>query len=86
VNTMLHVRVDNQTKERASAALDAMGLSMSEAVRVFLHRVAVEQAIPFAVKVPNATTRAAMDEARTMSRARYATAAALFDGLDAEGK
>jgi DNA-damage-inducible protein J len=60
---MLHVRVDEDTKERASAALEAMGLSVSEAVRVFLHRVAAEQAIPFALKVPNTVTRAAMEEA-----------------------
>jgi DNA-damage-inducible protein J len=86
VTTMLHVRVDDQTKNAASAALEAMGLSMSEAVRVFLHRVAIEQAIPFAVKVPNATTRAAMEEARAMNRARFATGAALFDGLTAEAE
>lgn len=84
--TMLHVRVDNQTKEQASSALEAMGLSVSEAVRVFLRRVAVEQAIPFAIKVPNATTRAAMEEARAMNRARFATGAALFDGLTAEAE
>jgi DNA-damage-inducible protein J len=79
--TMLHVRVDEETKNGASAALNAMGLSMSEAVRVFLHRVAVEQAIPFDLKVPNATTRAAMEEARKMKRARYRSGAALFDAL-----
>jgi DNA-damage-inducible protein J len=83
--TMLHVRVDEETKEHASAALEAMGLSVSEAVRVFLRRVAAEQAIPFPLKVPNAVTRAAMKEARTMSRARFQTAKALFDGLAKEG-
>jgi len=84
--TMLHVRVDEDTKERATAALEAMGLSVSEAVRVFLHRVAAEQAIPFPLKVPNAATRAAMKEARSISRPRFATAEALFDGLASEGK
>ena len=84
--TMLHVRVDDKTKEQASAALEAMGLSISDAVRVFLRRVAVEQAIPFPVKVPNATTQAAMAEARAMSHARFATGAALFDGLAAEAE
>jgi DNA-damage-inducible protein J len=85
VTTMLHVRVDEETKEHASAALEAMGLSVSEAVRVFLRRVAAEQAIPFPLKVPNAVTRTAMKEARTMSRARFQTAKALFDGLAKEG-
>lgn len=84
--TMLHVRVDEDTKERASAALEAMGLSVSEAVRVFLHRIAVEQAIPFPLKVPNAVTRAAMEEARSMNCPRFATAEALFDGLATKGE
>jgi len=83
---MLHVRVDEKIKARATAALDLMGLSISEAVRVFLHRVAEEQAIPFAIKVPNAATRAAMQEARKLSRARFATSDALFDALSEEGK
>jgi DNA-damage-inducible protein J len=86
MTTMLHVRVEVDDKAQASSAFEAMGLSLSEAVRMFLHRVAVEQAIPFAVKVPNATTRAAMEEARAMNRARFATGAALFDGLTAEAK
>ena len=64
--TMLHVRVDDQMKEQASTALTAMGVSVSEAVRMFLRRVVSEQALPFAVKVPNATTLAAMDEARAL--------------------
>lgn len=71
--TMLHVRLDERTKAEAAAALDAIGLSMSEAVRVFLHRVAADQALPFALKVPNATTRAAMRQARSMARAKSAT-------------
>lgn len=79
---MLHVRVDEEIKTRASAALEMMGLSVSEAVRVFLHRVAVEQAIPFTIKVPNAATRAAMEEARKLSQARYETSEALFDALE----
>jgi DNA-damage-inducible protein J len=81
---MLHIRIDNETKRQATAALDAMGLSLSEAVRVSLRRIAAEQAIPFAIKVPNAQTRAAMEDARAMSRARFDTAEALFDALDKE--
>lgn len=71
--TMLHVRLDEQTKNDAAAALNAMGLSVSEAVRVFLRRVATEQALPFPVKVPNAKTPAAMQDARSMARARLRT-------------
>ncbi len=60
--TMVHVRVDTKVKARAERALAAMGLSLSDAVRVLLVRVAVEKALPFEVRVPNATTRAAMAE------------------------
>jgi len=53
---MVHVRVSGRVKARAEKALAAMGLSISDAVRVLLTRVAAEQALPFDVKVPNAKT------------------------------
>jgi DNA-damage-inducible protein J len=65
--TMVHVRVDEKTKQRASETLAAMGLSVSDAVRMLLVRVAAERALPFEVKVPNATTVKAM---RPPKRAR----------------
>lgn len=80
--TMVHVRVEERIKAQAAKALAAMGLSVSDAVRVFLTRVAAEKQLPFALKVPNAATRAAMEEARAMSRARFATADELVDELE----
>jgi len=53
---MVHVRIDKRTKARAAKALAAMGLSVSDAVRVLLTRVATEKALPFEVKAPNAAT------------------------------
>jgi DNA-damage-inducible protein J len=88
--SMLHVRVDDETKERATEALEAMGLSVSDAVRLFLRRVVVDQAFPLELKVPNAETRAAMAEAEAtlqQRRARFASAGELFDDLEkASGK
>ena len=43
--SMLHVRVDDEIKTRATEALDAMGLSVSDAVRLFLCRVVTDQAV-----------------------------------------
>ena len=80
--TMIHIRVDDDIKAQATEALDAIGLSMSDAVRLFLKRVVAEQAIPIELKAPNAETRAAMEEARAIRRARFASAQALFDKLD----
>lgn len=66
--TMVHVRVDERLKAQAAATLAAMGLSVSDAVRVFLTRVVAEQQLPFALQVPNAETRAAMAEADAIVR------------------
>ena len=83
--TMVHLRVDERVKAQATEALAAMGLSVSDAVRVFLMRVVAEQQLPFALKVPNAETRAAMAEADEIirtRRARFTTADELFDDLE----
>ncbi|WP_427024781.1 type II toxin-antitoxin system RelB/DinJ family antitoxin [Aureimonas ureilytica] len=63
-------RVDETVKKEASDALEAMGLTLSSAINIFLTRVARERAIPFAVRVPNATTRAAMAEADEIAARR----------------
>lgn len=84
--TMVHVRVDEKIKAQATKALTAMGLSVSDAVRVFLMRVAAEKQLPFALKVPNAKTHAAMAEARAMSRARFVSADELIDELDKDSQ
>ena len=82
---MVHVRVDEKIKAQATETLAAMGLSVSDAVRVFLMRVVAEKQMPFAIKVPNAETRTAMakaDEIASTHRARFGTAAELFDDLE----
>ena len=84
-SSMLHIRVDDEVKTQATEALAAMGLSMSDAVRIFLKRVVNDQAFPLELKVPNAETRAAMEGARTLMKARQArfeSADALFDDLE----
>ena len=84
-SSMLHIRVDDETKTQATEALAAMGLSMSDAVRIFLTRVVNDQAFPLELKVPNAETRAAMEEARAMMKARQArfeSTDTLFDALE----
>ena len=83
--TMVHVRVDENIKAQATETLAAMGLSVSDAVRVFLMRVVAEQQMPFTIKAPNAETRAAMTEAETIARkrqARFGTATELFNDLE----
>jgi DNA-damage-inducible protein J len=84
-SSMLHVRVDNEIKTQASEALAAMGLSLSDAVRILLKRVVTDQAFPLELKVPNAQTRAAMEEARAIAKsrpARFESAETLIDDLE----
>jgi DNA-damage-inducible protein J len=83
--SMLHVRVEDDIKEQATQALTAMGLTVSEAVRLFLRRVVIDQAFPLELKVPNAETKAAMAESRAMMTTRctrFASADELFADLE----
>jgi DNA-damage-inducible protein J len=83
--SMLHVRVDEETKAQATAALNAMGMSVSDAVRIFLRRVAADQAFPLELKFPNSKLRQALaeaDEIAQIRKARFANADELFADLE----
>ncbi len=62
-SSVVRARIDNETKMRATEALRAMGLSVSDAIRLLLVRVADEQQLPFAIRVPNKPTARGMDGA-----------------------
>ena len=82
---MIHVRVDDDLREEASDVLASLGLSVSDAVRVFLHRVAASQSFPLELKAPNEATRAALAEAREIRKARkarFTSSDALFAELN----
>ncbi|MDZ4099188.1 MAG: type II toxin-antitoxin system RelB/DinJ family antitoxin [Methylophilaceae bacterium] len=70
--SMVHVRVDEHIKQEATETLASMGLSVSDAVRVFLTRVVVEKQLPFTLRVPNPETHAAMMEADSIASKRKA--------------
>ena len=61
-DTYVRARIDRTTKQRASEALNAMGLSVSDAIRLLMLRIADEHRLPFEIKVPNKETRDAMAE------------------------
>jgi len=77
---MVHVRGD-ETRTKAVKALSAMGITMSDAVRKMLVRVAEEKILPFEVRVPNAKTAAALREARQGKGKRLKSADDLFRRL-----
>lgn len=83
--TMVHVRVEQQIKDEVTATLATMGLSVSDAVRVFFMRIVADKEMPFTLRVPNAETRAAMTEADEIARtrrARFDNATELFNDLE----
>ncbi len=80
-DTVVRARIDTATKEQATAALEAMGLSVSDAIRLLLVRIAADKAFPFAVKTPNAATRKAMAELEKGKGKRFASAEKLFKDL-----
>ena len=77
-DTYVRARIDSATKKRAADALASMGLSISDAIRLLMLRVADEQRLPFAVKVPNAATRKAMKELEGGKGKTYASAAEMI--------
>jgi DNA-damage-inducible protein J len=58
--TMVHVRVDEKIKAQAAETLSSMGLTVSDAVRVYLTRIVADKALSFVLTAPNETSRAAI--------------------------
>ena len=81
-DTVVRARIDSDTKARATEALHAMGLSVSDAIRLMLLRVADEKRLPFAVQVPNPTTIRAMKELDAGKGKRFESDEELFRDLD----
>ena len=83
-NQLVQTRIDGAIKEEAAAVLAAMGLTVSDAVRLMLTRVAREHALPFDPLIPNATTVAAMREARAGNLPRASSIEDLKNALRAD--
>lgn len=80
-DAVVRARIDSDTKMRATEALQAMGLSVSDAIRLLMIRVANEKQLPFAVRVPNATTLKAMKELDEGKGQRFSNAEDFFKDL-----
>ncbi len=83
-NQIVQARIDPAVKQEAAAVLAAMGLTVSDAVRLLLTRVAREKALPFAPLVPNQVTIDAMKEARQGGLPQFDSVQDLLDDLHAD--
>ena len=63
-NAVVRARIDERIKNEAAAVLGAMGLTVSDAFRLLMVRIATEKALPFEPLAPNAETIEAMKAAR----------------------
>jgi DNA-damage-inducible protein J len=83
-NQLVQTRIDGAIKEEAAIVLAAMGLTVSDAVRLLLTKVAHDKALPFEPLIPNATTIQAMKDARAGKVTKATNLAALSTDLNAE--
>ena len=81
-NALVQARIDGAVKEEAAAVLASMGLTVSDAVRLLLTRVAKEHALPFDPLIPNEQTVQAMKEARRGNLASFKDVDALVTDLN----
>jgi len=82
--SMVHIRVDEKVKAKAAKTLASMGLTVSDAVRLLLTRIASEKALPFEVRVPNRETIAAMRAGDRGEVTRVNSVAELMADLNAD--
>ena len=80
--TMMRIRFDEDLEAKAAQTLDELGWSVSDAVRIFLKRVVVEESLPLPLKVPNDRTRAAIAEADATLKARFSSAEDLIEAVE----
>lgn len=80
-DSVVRARIDCETKARATAVLEAMGLSVSDAIRLLMLRVADEQRLPFTMQVPSATTVKGMEQLESGKGKRFVSEQELFEDL-----
>ena len=83
-SSMVHIRVDEKVKAKAAKTLASMGLTVSDAVRLLLTRIASEKALPFEVRVPNRETIAAIEASERGQVSRAKNVAAMMAQLNAD--
>ncbi|MGB6038098.1 MAG: type II toxin-antitoxin system RelB/DinJ family antitoxin [Cryomorphaceae bacterium] len=86
-NSFVRARVSQTLRDDAGAVLQELGLTISDVMRMTLTRIAKEKEVPFELFVPNAETRAAIEEARAMRESRnlrFTNAQDMIDAIEEE--
>ena len=83
-NTYVRARIDAVTKARATDALETMGLSVSDAIRLLMLRIADERRLPFEIKAPNAITKKAIHELESGKGVCFKNIKSFMEDLNAD--
>jgi len=75
-SAVVHARIEPQTKKKAETVLKKLGLSPTEAIRLFYHQICLRGGLPFNLLIPNETT------ARTLAKSRHGQEVEVFDSPD----
>lgn len=75
-SAVVHARIEPQTKEKAEKVLLKLGLSPTEAIRLFYHQICLRGGLPFNIQIPNETT------AKTLAKSRRGEDVVSFDSPD----
>jgi len=81
-NAVVRARIDEKIKQEAAVVLESMGLTISDAFRLLLTRIAMEKALPFEPLVPNTKTLNAMKAARQTKTERFNSVEELMADLN----
>lgn len=74
--SVVHTRIEPQTKIKAERVLHELGISPTEAIRIFYRQISLRGGLPFAVEIPNESTAA------TLEKSRKGEDVVEFDSLD----
>lgn len=84
MSVVVRARIDEKVKDEAAAVLAAIGLTVSDAFRMTMVRIAAEKRLPFEPLVPNGETIAAMRAARRGELATVGDVGGLMADLNAD--
>lgn len=77
----INARIEPALKKKAENILGRIGITSAEAIRIFYKQICLHQGLPFAVKVPNATTQKAIMDVENRRTYRVKNTAALFEEI-----
>jgi DNA-damage-inducible protein J len=82
----IEARIEPELKQAAEAVFSKLGVSPSDAIRIFYKQVELHQGFPFEVRIPNAETMAAIEEVETRSERlkRYDSVEEMFEDWDTD--